>query len=266
MKRLALAHLVLGLICIQVSILVVPDDGSRRELVQELSTQRRHMKRTCWDVFPVSYHFSPCPWSSAARWWTPWFGAVSRSGFQRGWPATGSTQGIHDLQAKIIEPRSPRRGWVGLGGVTVCRGLERPAHLSAVWHEAVDQCVAVAEQRVQLLGGLNRGGRRRVELLPLHRHRTAARSRHPLHLMRHLPTKGDACERGHVTRQGRLKAGRLTFSAQVCFVFASKNSKAPPPAWASVLSMWRLAVGLRDQRGTVRNAEAEPGPNGATQT
>lgn len=56
-----------------------------------------------------------------------------------------------------------------------------------MWHEAVHQGGAVAEERVQLFGGLNRRGRRRVELLPLHRHRAAARGGHPLRLARHLP-------------------------------------------------------------------------------
>lgn len=42
--------------------------------------------------------------------------------------------------------------------------------------------------------------------------------------------------------------GQLTFAAQVCLAFVSKNSKAPPPAWASARSMWRLAVGLRGQK------------------
>lgn len=37
--RLAFAHLVLGFIRVQVSIFVVLDDGSGRQLVQELDTQ-----------------------------------------------------------------------------------------------------------------------------------------------------------------------------------------------------------------------------------
>lgn len=66
----------------------------------------------------------------------------------------------------------------------------QPAHLRAVWNEAVHQGVAVVEQGLQLFGGLDRRGRSGVELLPLHRDRTAARRRHPLHLGRHLPKDG----------------------------------------------------------------------------
>ena len=46
------------------------------------------------------------------------------------------------------------------------------------------------------------------------------------------------------------KAVSLTFSAQLCLVFVSKNSKAPPPAWARALSMCRLAVGLKWRKRT----------------
>lgn len=52
------------------------------------------------------------------------------------------------------------------------------------------------------------------------------------------------------------EGGRLTFSAQVCLDFVSKNSKAPPPAWARALSVCRLAVGLTGQRQTVTAAAA----------
>lgn len=38
-RDVAVAHLVLGFVCVQVSIFVVPDDGSRRQLVQELNAQ-----------------------------------------------------------------------------------------------------------------------------------------------------------------------------------------------------------------------------------
>lgn len=60
-------------------------------------------------------------------------------------------------------------------------------NLRAVRHEAVDQRVAVVEQRGELPGRLDRRGRRRAELLPLYRHRAAAGGSHPLHLPRHLP-------------------------------------------------------------------------------
>lgn len=47
--RLALAHLVLGFVRVQVSVFVVLDDGSGRQLVQELDTQTHEE-----DLFPVS--------------------------------------------------------------------------------------------------------------------------------------------------------------------------------------------------------------------
>lgn len=50
-----------------------------------------------------------------------------------------------------------------------------------------------------------------------------------------------------------LKVRRLAFSAQLCLVFTSKNSKAPPPASARALSMWRLAVELWAQRTREQN-------------
>lgn len=118
-----------------------------------------------------------------------------------------------------------------------------------MWHEAVDQGVAVAEESVHLLGGLDRRGRRRAELLPLYRHGAAAGRCHSRHLPRRLPPKERRVNAmaGGGGVGGTPKGGRLTFSVQVCLVFASKNSKAPPPAWASALSVWRLAVGLRER-------------------
>lgn len=95
------------------------------------------------------------------------------------------------------------------------------AYLSAVRHKAINQCVTVIEQSMELLGGLYGQGGSRAELLPLHWHWTAAGRRHTLHLTRHLrpnrqKTKGSQVSQGRfILWQGVNKIKRQVVGEKI---------------------------------------------------